>query len=136
MSEKKATRYMHDLGNALERFNEVMEIPIEENDIALDAAIQRFEFSFELFWKTLKVFLLEAGGIQISSPKQVLKEAFSQGWINEEQKWLDLLDARNLTSHVYNEQKAQEIYRMIEENAPMMHADYASLKERFADHLK
>ena len=71
MSENKAARYMHDLGNALDRFSEVMEISIEENDIALDAAIQRFEFSFELFWKTLKVFLLEVGGIRINSPKQV-----------------------------------------------------------------
>lgn len=50
-----------------------MEISIEENDIALDAAIQRFEFSFELFWKTLKTVLIEVGGIQINSPKQVLK---------------------------------------------------------------
>ncbi len=136
MSEKKAIRYMHDLGNALERFSEVMEISIEENDIALDAAIQRFEFSFELFWKTLKVLLLDVGGIRVNSPKQVLSEAFSQGWINGEQKWLDLLDARNMTSHVYNEQKAEEIYRMIQSNAPMMHTEYAALKERFADHLK
>lgn len=136
MSEKKSARYMHDLGNALERFSEVMEISIEENDIALDAAIQRFEFSFELFWKALKALLLEVGGIRISSPRQVLKEAFSLGWINEEQKWLDLLDARNLTSHVYNEQMAHDIYQMIQENAPLMHTEYAALKERFADHLK
>ena len=127
---------MHDLGNALDRFSEVMEISIEENDIALDAAIQRFEFSFELFWKTLKVFLLEVGGIRINSPKQVLKEAFSQGRITEEQKWLDLLDARNLTSHVYNEQKAHAIYNLIEENAPLMHSEYAALRERFSDYLK
>ena len=136
MSEKKAARYMHDLGNALERFSEVMEISIDKNDLALDAAIQRFEFSFELFWKTLKVLLIEVGGIRINSPKQVLKEAFSQGWINEEQKWLDLLDARNLTSHVYNEQKAHAIYELIQENAPLMHTEYASLKKRFADHLR
>ena len=136
MSEKKATRYMHDLGNALERFREVMDISIDENDIALDAAIQRFEFSFELFWKTLKVLLLEVGGIQVGSPKQVLKEAYSQGWINEEQRWLDLLDARNLTSHVYNEQKALDIYQIIQENASLMHSDFSLMKERFSEYLK
>ena len=46
----------------------------------------------------MKALLLEVGGLRISSPRQVLKEAFSLGWINEEQKWLDLLEARNLTS--------------------------------------
>ncbi len=43
MTEKeKIKRFMHDLGNALVRFNEVMEVSIEENDLALDAAIQRW----------------------------------------------------------------------------------------------
>ena len=51
-------------------------------------------------------------------------------------KWIDLLNARNLTSHVYNEQRAQEIYEMILENAPMIHIEYAALKERFAVYLK
>lgn len=133
--EEKIKRFMYDLGNALARFREVMNISIEENDLALDAAIQRFEFSFELFWKTLKILLLEVGGVQINGPKQVLKEAYAMGWINEEKKWLDLLDARNLTSHIYNEQKANDIYQLIQENAPLMHTEYAGLKSRFAEFL-
>lgn len=127
---------MRDLGNALARFKEATEVSLEENEFAIEATIQRFEFSFELFWKTLKILLQEHVGVEVRGPKPVLIESYAQEWINDEKKWIDLLDARNLTSHVYNEQRAQEIYEMIIENASMMHTDYAALKERFADHLK
>ena len=136
MSEKaKIKRLMHDLGNALKRFQEMLEVSTDDRDYALDATIQRFEFSFELFWKTLRV-LLDDAGIQANNPRQVLSEAYSQEWINEEKTWLSLLKARNLTSHVYNEQRAQEIYQMILENAPLMHAEYEALKERFSEYLQ
>ena len=127
---------MLDLGNALARFKEATEVPLEENEFAIEATIQRFGFSFELFWKTLRLLLKDAVGIEIRGPKPVLIEAYAQKWINNEKKWIDLLDARNLTSHVYNEQRAQEIYEMILKNAPMMHIEYAALKERFAAYLK
>ncbi len=127
---------MRDLGNALARFKEVTEVSLEENEFAIEATIQCFEFSFELFWKTLKLLLQENVGVEVRGPKPVLIEAYAQEWVNDERKWIDLLDARNLTSHVYNEQRAQEIYEMILKNASMMHIDYAALKERFADYLK
>ena len=137
MSEKeKIKRFMRDLGNALARFKEVTEVSLEENEFAIEATIQCFEFSFELFWKTLKLLLQENVGVEVRGPKPVLIEAYAQEWVNDEKKWIDLLDARNLTSHVYNEQRAQEIYEMILKNASMMHIDYAALKERFADYLK
>lgn len=125
---------MHDLGNALERLKEVMAVSPEENDYVVDATIQRFEFSFELFWKTLRLLQIDAG-IEVGSPKQVLVEAYSLGWLADEAKWLSMLKARNLTSHVYNEQKANEIYQLIQQNAPMMQSEYANLKKRFADLL-
>ena len=134
MSEQKIQRFMSDLGNALERLREIMAVPVEENDYVMDATIQRFEFSFELFWKTIRLFLIE-GGIEVGSPKRVLVEAYSLGWLTDEARWLSMLHARNLSSHVYNEQKAREIYQLILNNAPMMHSEYASLKERFAELL-
>ena len=136
MSEqKRVKRFLRDLDRALERFRKATEVSLEENEFAIEATIQCFEFSFELFWKTLRV-LLDDAGVQANNPRQVLSEAYLQEWINEEKMWLSLLKARNLTSHVYNEQRAQEIYEMILENAPMMHTEYAALKERFAGYLK
>jgi len=64
---------------------------------------QRFEFSFELAWKTLKDYL-EEGGLVISpvTPRQVLKEAFAAKIISDGQVWINMLDNRNLLSHTYD----------------------------------
>ncbi|MBI3878667.1 MAG: nucleotidyltransferase substrate binding protein [Verrucomicrobia bacterium] len=65
--------------------------------------IQRFEFSFELAWKTAKDFL-EDGGLVISpvTPRQVLKDAFAAKVLDDGQVWIEMLDHRNLLSHTYD----------------------------------
>ena len=126
---------MRDLGNALERFSEMLEVTTDDRDYALDATIQRFEFSFELFWKTLKLLLENEAGVEANGPKPVLIAAYTQKWIDDEKKWIDLLKARNLTSHVYNEQRAHEIYELIQRNGPMMIATYGALKVRFKNYV-
>ena len=65
--------------------------------------IQRFEFSFELAWKTLKDYL-EEGGLVISpvTPRQVIKEAFAAKILSDGQVWINMLDNRNLLSHTYD----------------------------------
>jgi len=65
--------------------------------------IQRFEFSFELAWKTSKDFL-EAGGVDISplTPRQVLKDGFAAKVLTDGQVWIEMLDHRNLLSHTYD----------------------------------
>ena len=79
-----------------------------------DGVIQRFEFCVELAWKTLRDFLLEQGYADINSPKAVLKTAYADGLIDDESGWLELLNARNLTSHVYDEATAEEIFSAIQ----------------------
>lgn len=68
-----------------------------------EGVIQRFEYSFELAWKTVKDFL-EEGGLIISpvTPRQVLKDAFAAKILNSGQVWIDMLDHRNLLSHTYD----------------------------------
>lgn len=65
-----------------------------------EGVIQRFEYSFELAWKTLKDFL-EEGGLVISpvTPRQVLKDAFAAKVLADGQVWIAMLDHRNLLSH-------------------------------------
>ncbi|MBX6423899.1 nucleotidyltransferase substrate binding protein [Thermosulfurimonas sp. F29] len=70
---------------ALERLKEAASrleeaLPRVKDDLDRDGVIQRFEFTFELFWKTLK-FILEYQGISCTSPRQCLKEAFKMGLI-------------------------------------------------------
>jgi nucleotidyltransferase substrate binding protein (TIGR01987 family) len=82
------------------------------NELQKDGVIQRFEFTFELLWKTLKIFLREKG-IDTRTPKDSLKEAFRIGWINDEETFSQMLEDRNKMSHVYEETKAAEIFERI-----------------------
>lgn len=84
-----------------------------DNSLYQDGLIQRFEFTTELAWKSLKEYLEDQGAAPRATPKAVLKEAFAAGLIREEQSWIDILDARNLTSHIYKEETAKEVAQRI-----------------------
>jgi nucleotidyltransferase substrate binding protein (TIGR01987 family) len=68
-----------------------------------EGVIQRFEYTCELAWKTLKDYL-ETSGTVISpvTPRQVIKEAFAAKIIPDGQVWINMIDHRNLLSHTYD----------------------------------
>ncbi|SHK03194.1 nucleotidyltransferase substrate binding protein [Paramaledivibacter caminithermalis] len=100
--------------NALNRLNEGIEKYDYTNDLLRDGLIQRFEFTFELAWKTLKAIFEDEGLIGLNSPKTVLREAFSAGIIVNEELWLSMLKDRNSTTHIYSEEIAKKICLNIE----------------------
>ena len=70
-----------------------------------EGVIQRFEYTFELAWKTLKDFLLyRKVMLDRSGPGDVLRAAFATGYITDGPVWMEALDARNEMSHVYRRQ--------------------------------
>ena len=73
------------------------------NALEKEGVIQRFEYCFELAWKTVKDYL-EASGLVIATvtPRQVLKDAFAAKILKEGPVWMDMLDHRNLLSHAYD----------------------------------
>ena len=82
------------------------------SEIVRDGVIQRFEFTFELLWKTLKIFLREEG-YDLTTPKDCLKQAFRLDWLKEEQVFDQMIKDRNITSHEYAQKKADEIFKRI-----------------------
>ena len=129
MNDQKAAQSLYNLGAALERLQEALQEP-EENPLAVDGTIQRFEFVIELYWKTLKRFLaLE--GIETFTPKESLQRAYQANWIADETAWLQMLRDRNETSHVYNEETARQIYEHIREYFPELERTYYFLLQRF-----
>ncbi len=100
------------LNQALNKLEEMIVEPVDAKRAQIDSSIQRFEFTFELFWKTLKAILAE-GGQQAYFPKEVLKLAYQGKLIHHQEMWLDMLKDRNETSHVYNEAIADQIYHRI-----------------------
>lgn len=96
--------------NAFDRLKEGVLQAKDELD--KDGVIQRFEFTFEILWKTLKIFL-EYEGIICQSPRSCLKEAFRISLIEDEEIFLDMMEDRNRTSHIYDKETSEEIFQRI-----------------------
>jgi nucleotidyltransferase substrate binding protein (TIGR01987 family) len=73
-------------------------------------AVQRFEYTLELAWKTVKDYYLEQSGVVLSAvtPRQVIKDAFAARILDDGQTWIDMIDRRNLISHTYDAAKFEE----------------------------
>lgn len=113
---------------ALQRFREVLAEP--ETTVVRDAAIKRFEFTFELAWKATQRFL-RAQGILCRSPKECLQEAFAFGLLQDNPLWIRMLEDRNLTVHTYDERTAQKIYNNLKDYLPL----YEQLHRGLSRHL-
>ena len=109
---------------ALGRLEEALAEP--PSPLVRDACIQRFEFSFELGWKAIKESLKQQG-LECQSPKSCLREAFRQGWIDDENAGIVLLDDQNLTSHTYDEELAEVIYKRLQQHLSFMQGLKAQL---------
>ena len=101
---------VHNFERALERLKEAVEIAQDELD--KDGAIQRFEFTVELLWKSLKA-ILEYKGIECYSPRNCIKEAFKANIIGDDDIVLDMIEDRSLSSHIYDEKTSDEIFERI-----------------------
>ena len=104
---------LNKLNNAYLKLEEGVKIAKEE--LEKDGVVQRFEFSFELLWKTLKIFLKDSG-IEVKTPRDSFKEAFKVGWVVEEKVFLNMLDDRNKTSHIYDKVSSEKIFNRIKKN--------------------
>lgn len=72
-----------------------------------------FEFTHELAWKVLKDYLEEQGVVGIIGSKNTTKEAFKNGLIDDGEAWMEMIKARNLSSHTYNLDTVAEIVAAI-----------------------
>ncbi|HEX2222574.1 MAG TPA: nucleotidyltransferase substrate binding protein [Thermoanaerobaculia bacterium] len=96
---------------ALESLEAVLAVP--KDDIVRDATIQRFEYTYELAWKMIKRHLEWAGAEADSlTRKSLFREAARIGVIADAEPWFDYNEARDLTSHTYDEVRAEEVYEM------------------------
>ena len=101
-----------------------------ESPIVRDACLRRFKLSYELLWKTLKVFLEEIHGVRAVSPRQVFKEAFALSLIEKEQIFIEMIESRNTLSHTYNEEQAMKIYTKCSDYLSVMKSVLAQLNKQ------
>ena len=113
---------------AVARLDEAVGLP--ESSITQDATIQRFEFSWETLWKCLQGYA-QYQGLDGSGPRQAIKNAFACGLMqtaNDVDVWYEMLDDRNRTTRLYDENTAAEIYQRIR-------SSYRESMLRMADRL-
>ncbi|MBU0620206.1 MAG: HI0074 family nucleotidyltransferase substrate-binding subunit [Patescibacteria group bacterium] len=104
----KLQNLIKDLKKANQRLKEATRTkPTQMNK---DATIQRFEFTFELTWKTIQEYVRDQG-FDCKSPRNSIREAAKLDIINNPKQWFAFLDNRNLIAHTYNEKIANSIYR-------------------------
>jgi len=99
-----------------------------KDEFVRDSAIQRFEFTFELFWKVLKEFALREG-LDPRSPRASIGTALELGLIQDEKLFLKMLESRNLASHTYLEENAEDIYTELPAFLKAMCAAVSAIKQ-------
>ena len=111
---KRFEERKEDLKKSANKLNEAL--IGDASDLEIDGILHRFEFTFELAWKTMKDCLEEQGIVgKIGSPREIIKEAFSVGLIDNGEVWIDMMLSRNELSHLYDEETSREIYDNIKE---------------------
>ena len=109
-------RYEQRLQDFENAFMKLKEGTQKENpdDLEIDGVLQRFEFTFELAWKTLKDYMEYQGfSNKIGSPREIIQQAFKHGIIEDGETWIKMMLSRNALSHLYDENTSRKIYEEI-----------------------
>ncbi len=86
------------------------------SDLELEGMIQRFEYTWELAWKTLKDYLENEGVILDKiTPKAVLIKSIEAKITTDRETWMQALDDRNQMSHVYDHASFKQVCDNIEQ---------------------
>ncbi|MBP3285087.1 MAG: nucleotidyltransferase substrate binding protein [Clostridia bacterium] len=100
-----------------------------DDDLYIDGILQRFEFTFELAWKTMKDYLEYLGVIdKIGSPREVIQSAFKSNLIEDGETWIAMMISRNELSHIYDATESRIIYNRIK-------GEYVGLIEKLLNKL-
>ncbi len=103
--KQRLDNYQKALLNIQETKDEYIKNP---NKFMMMALIQAFEICFELAWKTQKDYL-QYLGFEIAGPRDAIKQAFASGVIFNGEVWLEMLESRNLSTHLYDENRMKNI---------------------------
>jgi len=98
------------------------------SELEQQGLVQGFEFTHELAWNVLKDYLEDMGVFNLVGSKDATRAAFRIGLIVDGEAWMDMIKARNLSSHTYNQETAEEI---VENVLTRFYPAFEQLKETF-----
>ncbi len=100
------------------------------SDLEQQGLVQAFEFTHELAWNVRKDYLEAQGFVDLIGSKNATRQAFKNGLLEDGEAWMDMVQARNLTSHTYKTEVAEKIVKDILER---FHPALMAMGQRFAD---
>ena len=85
----------------------------EELTMEEEGLIQRFEYCFELGWKLLQDVEKHLNGQGLGGPRAAIRWATAEGWVDDGEVWMSMLQSRNVTTHVYDRAMIQPVLQKI-----------------------
>ena len=79
------------------------------SELEQQGLVQVFEFTHELAWNMLKDFLEAQGIAGLIGSRDAIRTAFKNGLIQEGETWMEMIKARNLSSHTYQLELANRL---------------------------
>lgn len=98
-------------------------------DLERDGTIQRFEYCYEIIWKTAQRILKE-NEVTAETPRDVFRELGRMNWISNVEDWIEFQKSRNETSHEYGEKFAKKSYALAQTFLPLAEALFQTLKTK------
>ena len=136
--ETKFSRKLSDLDAALSNFRNALNLePALFPDLVADSIksgqIQKFEFTVELLWKTVQVFLFEVDGIDAVTPKSVAKEFVEAGYCDyvEYELFIRAIYDRNQLSYIYRQEMAESIWGRLPEYAGLVEQIFSVMRMKY-----
>jgi len=116
---------------ALATLEKLVGLP-KPSDIERDAAIQRFEYTFEMVWKAAQAYLTDREFLEAASPRAAIRGSFKAGLFDDEiaEKCMKMANDRNLTVHTYREEFAIQLYLRLAEHAALLRLWLEEIQKR------
>ncbi len=102
------TSALKQLNDAVDEYNKR-----ELNSLEKQGLIKAFEFTFELSWNLIKDYFNYQGMVNIRGSRDSFREAFKYNLVEDGVSWMEMIELRNLSSHTYDEDTAEEIIELI-----------------------
>lgn len=121
-------------GKAMQNLGEAVALAAERplSNLEQQGLIQAFEFTHELGWNVLKDFLEFKGITGLIGSRDASRSAFKNALVTDGEAWMDMIKARNQTSHTYNLDVANEVAQAI---LSRFYPAFVALRQTLSAHL-
>ena len=129
ISENKDIRWEQRFANYQKALSQLQKFidKGELSELEEQGLVKAFEYTYELAWTTLKDFLEYRGQTDIYGSRDAIRKAFQLNLIDDGESWMDMLKSRNITSHTYNKETAEEICQAVKD---VYHSLFQQLETR------